>query len=57
MTVVTPIALTPKKTYRMAVFTRSLYNSDKSYLESSSTVTTKGWCYFKIDTDCARRRR
>ncbi|MDX3752480.1 LamG domain-containing protein [Streptomyces sp. AK08-02] len=48
---VTPIALTPKKTYRMAVFTRSLYNNDKSYLESSSTVTTKGWCYFKIDTD------
>ncbi|WP_239148989.1 LamG domain-containing protein [Streptomyces sp. SID12501] len=47
---VTPIVLTEKKTYRMAVFTRSLYNSDDSFLESSSTVTTKGWCYFKIDS-------
>ncbi|MGW3649313.1 LamG-like jellyroll fold domain-containing protein [Streptomyces sp. NPDC000878] len=48
---ITPIGLTPKKTYRMAVSTRSLYNNDNSYLESSSTVTTKGWCYFKIDSD------
>uniref|UniRef100_A0AAU2A8B8 LamG-like jellyroll fold domain-containing protein n=1 Tax=Streptomyces sp. NBC_00093 TaxID=2975649 RepID=A0AAU2A8B8_9ACTN len=47
---ITPIALTEKKTYRMAVSTRSLYNNDNSYLESSSTVTTKNWCYFKIDT-------
>ncbi|WP_330290787.1 LamG domain-containing protein [Streptomyces sp. NBC_00576] len=48
---VTPIAFADKKTYRLAVFTRSLYNNDASYLQSSSTVTTKkDWCYFKIDT-------
>ncbi|MGW1717509.1 LamG domain-containing protein [Streptomyces sp. NPDC002156] len=45
----TPILLTENKTYRLAVFTRSLYNDDDSYLQSASTVTTKGWCYFKVD--------
>ncbi|MFF4831564.1 LamG-like jellyroll fold domain-containing protein [Streptomyces sp. NPDC001315] len=45
-----PIALTDGVLYRLAVFTRSLYNDDASYLESHSTVTTQDWCYFKIDT-------
>ncbi|WP_406359491.1 LamG domain-containing protein [Streptomyces sp. NBC_00715] len=46
-----PISLTDGATYRMAVFTQSLYGSDDtSHLESHSTVTTQDWCYFKIDT-------
>ncbi|MGW3410919.1 LamG-like jellyroll fold domain-containing protein [Streptomyces sp. NPDC000888] len=50
VSVSSPITLTDGGTYRMAVFTRSYYNSGNSYLQSSSTVTTKGWCYFKVDT-------
>ncbi|MER5937165.1 LamG domain-containing protein [Streptomyces sp. NPDC001928] len=45
-----PITLADGVLYRLAVFTRSLYNNDNSQLESNSTVTTKGWCYFKVDT-------
>ncbi|MCI3276569.1 laminin G domain-containing protein [Streptomyces sp. 7R015] len=45
-----PVTLADGGTYRMAVFTRSYYNGGASYLESHSTVTTKGWCYFKVDT-------
>jgi hypothetical protein len=45
-----PVTLADGGTYRMAVFTRSYYNGGNSYLESHSTVTTKGWCYFKVDT-------
>ncbi len=46
-----PISLANGATYRMAVFTQSLYGSnDTSNLESHSTVTTQDWCYFKIDT-------
>ncbi|UUU31893.1 LamG domain-containing protein [Streptomyces sp. CA-210063] len=45
-----PITLSEGALYRLRVHTRSLYNDDASYLESNSTVTTKGWCYFKVDT-------
>ncbi|WP_329276504.1 LamG domain-containing protein [Streptomyces sp. NBC_01451] len=45
----TPITLAENGTYRMAASTQSLYNDDKSYLQSSSTVTTKNWCYFTVD--------
>ncbi|MFD4524188.1 LamG-like jellyroll fold domain-containing protein [Streptomyces sp. NPDC058470] len=46
-----PITLSDGASYRLAVFSRSLYNDDSSYLQSHSTVTTmKDWCYFKIDT-------
>ncbi|GHE54116.1 LamG domain-containing protein [Streptomyces capitiformicae] len=45
-----PITLSEGPLYRLRVHTRSLYNNDASYLESYSTVTTKGWCYFKVDT-------
>ncbi|MGW3950825.1 hypothetical protein ACWEKM_07660 [Streptomyces sp. NPDC004752] len=45
-----PVTLADGGTYRMAVFTRSYYNGGAGYLESHSTVTTKGWCYFKVDT-------
>jgi hypothetical protein len=44
-----PITLTQGPLYRLAVFARSYYDGD-SYVESHSTVTTTGWCYFKVDT-------
>ncbi|MGX9886528.1 LamG-like jellyroll fold domain-containing protein [Streptomyces sp. NPDC002276] len=47
---VSPITLADGVLYRLAVFSRSLYNNDDSFLESHSTVTTQDWCYFKIDT-------
>ncbi|MGW1213624.1 LamG domain-containing protein [Streptomyces sp. NPDC002499] len=50
VSVSSPVTLKDGGTYRMAVFTRSYYNGGASYLESHSTVTTKGWCNFKIDT-------
>ncbi|MCG7205851.1 LamG domain-containing protein [Streptomyces arenae] len=50
VSVSSPVTLADGGTYRMAVFTRSYYNGGASYLESHSTVTTKGWCYFKVDT-------
>ncbi|MGW2354957.1 LamG-like jellyroll fold domain-containing protein [Actinacidiphila glaucinigra] len=45
-----PITLSNGATYRMAILTRSLYNDDSSFVESHSTITTTGYCYFKIDT-------
>ncbi|MFR9799263.1 LamG domain-containing protein [Streptomyces sp. MS06] len=45
-----PVTLSEGTLYRFAVFSRSYYNSGSSHLESPSTVTTKGWCYFKVDT-------
>ncbi|MFF4248914.1 LamG domain-containing protein [Streptomyces sp. NPDC001822] len=45
-----PITLSEGPLYRMAVFTRSYYNGDTSLIESHSTLTTKGWCYFLVDT-------
>ncbi|MFD0304088.1 LamG-like jellyroll fold domain-containing protein [Streptomyces sp. NPDC127119] len=50
VSVSSPVTFADGGTYRMAVFTRSYYNGGASYLESHSTVTTKGWCYFKVDT-------
>ncbi|WP_369222622.1 LamG-like jellyroll fold domain-containing protein [Streptomyces sp. R39] len=45
-----PITLSEGVLYRLAVFSRSYYNGGDDYLESHSTVTTKDWCYFKVDT-------
>lgn len=45
-----PVTLTQNTSYRMAVFTRSYYNSGNSAIESHSTLTTKGWCYFTVDS-------
>jgi hypothetical protein len=45
-----PITLKQNTPYRMAVFSRSYYNSGANNIESHSTVTTKGWCYFTIDS-------
>ncbi len=50
VTVDSPVTLAQNTAYRMAVFTRSYYNSGANQIESSSTVTTKGWCYFTIDS-------
>ncbi|WP_249416104.1 hypothetical protein [Streptomyces sp. TS71-3] len=50
LTYPSPITLSEGPLYRLAVFSRSYYDSGGSYLESHSTVTTKGWCYFKVDT-------
>ncbi|MFF3375787.1 LamG domain-containing protein [Streptomyces sp. NPDC002680] len=45
-----PITLKQNTPYRMAVFSRSYYNSGANHIESNSTVKTKGWCYFTIDS-------
>ncbi|MET8168731.1 LamG-like jellyroll fold domain-containing protein [Streptomyces sp. NPDC005329] len=45
-----PVTLAQNTPYRMAVFSRSYYNDGASAIESHSTVTTKGWCYFTIDS-------
>ncbi|MFJ6988551.1 MULTISPECIES: LamG-like jellyroll fold domain-containing protein [unclassified Streptomyces] len=50
VTVDSPVTLAQNTAYRMAVFTRSYYNNGSSSIESHSTVTTKGWCYFTIDS-------
>ncbi|MFE7124570.1 LamG-like jellyroll fold domain-containing protein [Streptomyces sp. NPDC057617] len=50
VTVDSPITLAQNTAYRMAVFTRSYYNSGAGTIESHSTVTTKGWCYFTVDS-------
>lgn len=50
-----PIALSEGPLYRLAVFTRSYYNGGADYLESHSTVTTTGWCYFKVDTTAPKQ--
>ncbi|MCF4135967.1 hypothetical protein L1856_02175 [Streptomyces sp. Tue 6430] len=50
VTVDSPVTLAQDTSYRMAVFTRSYYNSGDSAIESHSTVTTKGWCYFTVDS-------
>nr|WP_152884153.1 LamG-like jellyroll fold domain-containing protein [Streptomyces adustus] len=50
LTYPSPITLSGGPLYRLAVFGRSYYNSGDDSLESHSTVTTKGWCYFKVDT-------
>ncbi|MFE4666738.1 LamG-like jellyroll fold domain-containing protein [Streptomyces sp. NPDC056716] len=50
VTVDSPVTLAQNTAYRMAVFSRSYYNNGASSIESSSTVTTKGWCYFTVDS-------
>lgn len=46
-----PVTLEQNTLYQMRVFTRSYYNSGANYVESAhSTVTSTGWCYFKIDS-------
>ncbi|MET8291572.1 LamG domain-containing protein [Streptomyces sp. NPDC005132] len=50
LTYPSPITLSEGAPYRLAVFSRSYYDSGDSYLESHSTVTSKDWCYFKVDT-------
>ncbi|MGW2839413.1 LamG domain-containing protein [Streptomyces sp. NPDC001493] len=45
-----PVTLAQNSAYRMAVFTRSYYNSGANLIEGHSTLTTKGWCYFTIDS-------
>ncbi|MER6127102.1 LamG domain-containing protein [Streptomyces sp. NPDC001795] len=55
LTYPSPITLSEGPLYRLAVFSRSYYDSGNSYLESHSTVTTKGWCYFKVDTTAPKK--
>ncbi|MFB9466988.1 LamG-like jellyroll fold domain-containing protein [Streptomyces cinereospinus] len=50
VTVDSPVTLAQSTSYRMAAFTRSYYNSGDSAIESHSTLTTTGWCYFTIDS-------
>ncbi|MGW3252454.1 LamG-like jellyroll fold domain-containing protein [Streptomyces fungicidicus] len=50
VTVDSPVTLAQNTSYRMAVFTRSYYNDGASAIQSHSTLTTKGWCYFTIDS-------
>jgi hypothetical protein len=45
-----PVTLAQNTAYRMAVFTRSYYDDGAAQIESHSTVTTKGWCYFTVDS-------
>ncbi|WP_329135387.1 LamG domain-containing protein [Streptomyces sp. NBC_01476] len=45
-----PVTLAEGKLSRLAVFTQSFYDGGASFVESHSTVTTTGWCYFKVDT-------
>lgn len=45
-----PITLAQNSPYRMAVFTRSYYNNGANQIEGHSTLTTRGWCYFTIDS-------
>lgn len=49
-----PIPLDDGGLYRFAVLARS-FADDNSYVESHSTVTTTGWCYFKIDTTAPKK--
>lgn len=36
--------------YRLAVSTWAYEDDQSTHIESSSTVTTDGWCYFRVDT-------
>ncbi|MER8073125.1 LamG-like jellyroll fold domain-containing protein [Streptomyces sp. NPDC094034] len=49
VTVDSPVTLAQNTLYRMRVSTRSYYNG-ASYLEGYTTVSTKGWCHFEIDS-------
>ncbi|MCX5527468.1 hypothetical protein OG342_32200 [Streptomyces bobili] len=50
VTLDSPVTLAQNVLHRMAVFSRSYYNDGASHLQSNSTVTTKGWCYFQVDS-------
>ncbi|MFE3268909.1 hypothetical protein [Streptomyces sp. NPDC059215] len=54
LTYPSPITLVEGVSYRLAVFSRSYYDSGDSNLESHSTVTSKGWCYFKVDASAPK---
>ncbi|WP_240969743.1 LamG-like jellyroll fold domain-containing protein [Actinacidiphila epipremni] len=45
-----PITLTNGSHYRMAASTWSYEDNQSTHINSHSTVTTTGWCYFTIDT-------
>ncbi|MFD6532076.1 LamG-like jellyroll fold domain-containing protein [Streptomyces sp. NPDC060184] len=49
VTLDSPVTLAQNTLHRMAVFTRSYYD-DGAQIQSNSTVTTKGWCYFQVDS-------
>ncbi|MFJ5843226.1 LamG-like jellyroll fold domain-containing protein [Streptomyces shenzhenensis] len=49
VSVASPVKLSEGSLYRMAVFARSYHDNGSSYVESHSTLTTKGWCYFTVD--------
>ncbi|WP_327289154.1 LamG domain-containing protein [Streptomyces sp. NBC_01198] len=45
-----PITLSEGPLYRIAASTWSYEDNQSTHVNSHSTVTTTGWCYFKIDT-------
>ncbi|MGW5233605.1 LamG-like jellyroll fold domain-containing protein [Streptomyces nodosus] len=49
VSVASPVKLSEGPLFRMAVFARSYQDNGSSYVESHSTLTTKGWCYFVVD--------
>ncbi|MGW0828227.1 LamG domain-containing protein [Streptomyces sp. NPDC002845] len=51
---VSPVTLSEGPMYRMRAATLSYYNGGKSSMASKSTVTTKGWCYFKVDSSAPK---
>ncbi|MGW5350550.1 LamG domain-containing protein [Streptomyces sp. NPDC004031] len=46
----TPVTLTEGTLYRLAASTWSYEDNQSTHINSHSTVTTHGWCYFKVDT-------
>ncbi|WP_433894212.1 LamG domain-containing protein [Streptomyces sp. CA-111067] len=45
-----PAALSEGVSYRMAASTWSYETTSQTHIDSHSTVTTAGWCYFRVDT-------
>ncbi|MEU5380719.1 LamG domain-containing protein [Streptomyces sp. NPDC005968] len=49
--VTSPVTFADGTLARMSSWTRSYWSGDDHMIESThSSVTTKGWCYFKVDT-------
>jgi hypothetical protein len=49
--VTSPVTFADGTLARMASWTRAYWSGDDHMIESAhSSVTTKGWCYFKVDT-------
>ncbi|UWE12676.1 laminin G domain-containing protein [Actinacidiphila bryophytorum] len=46
----TPITLSEGPLYRLAASTWSYEDNQSTHINSHSTVTTHGWCYFRVDT-------